>query len=421
MNTKKQASTLPALPGVYLFKNSDNQIIYVGKAKSLIKRVASYFRNQKDWKVAALIEEHATIEHIVTKSETEALLLEAQLIRDNKPKYNVLLKTGNPFVYIVLTSEPLPKLQIVRTKKIKGRYFGPFLRKHDTRQAYAYLIRAFSLQLCNKNIEHGCLDYHLKKCAGSCKKEFDVKAYKERLSMAIAILEGDYNNLLANLEKQVKYHSEKLEFEKARHAYEAIVHFDSFVATLKTGFSETKYDPEVIRAMSAKQPKQYATNQAAQELQKLLQLPVKPLTIDCFDISHFQSRALVGACVRFINGVPAKNKFRRFKIKTLQLQNDYAALQEIVKRRYFLEKDKPDLIVIDGGKGQLQAVLSVIKNTPCVALAKREETVFTEHNKEGVKLNLHTDAGKLLIALRDYTHHFAVRYHQQLRSKQSIR
>ncbi len=421
ISKNRHAFDLPHLPGVYIFKNQANAIIYVGKAKSLAKRVASYFHDKDhDWKVTALIEEYRTVEHIVTKNETEALLLEAQLIRDNKPKYNVLLKSGNPFLYIVLTSRELPELQLVRVKKTKGRYFGPFLRKYDARRAFNYLIKAFSLYLCNKSIDQGCLEYHLKKCAGSCKKDFDKEAYLVRLKLAIKALEGNYDNLLIDLKDQVSYYAQQHEFEKAQHIYQAITHFDTLVDTLKTGFSEAKYDPEVVYAMAQERPKQYATSNAAEDLQRTLNLPHAPQIIDCFDISHFQSRALVGACVRFINGIPAKNKFRRFKIKTLLEQNDYAALQEIVGRRYRTKEDLPDLVVIDGGKGQLSAVTERIGFLTCIALAKKEEMVFTPSLKEGVKLNVHTDAGKLLIALRDYTHHFAVRYHQKLRSKNSI-
>ena len=169
--------------------------------------------------------------------------------------------------------------------------------------------------------------------------------------------------------------------------------------------------------MSKEQPKQYATQEAAQELQKTLNLAKEPQIIDCFDISHFQSQAIVGSCVRFIDGVPAKSKFRKFKIKSLIQQNDYAALQEIVKRRY-KAGDLPDFIVIDGGKGQLNAVYGLLPDTPCISLAKREETVFVPHKSEGILLSLHTAMGKLLIALRDYTHHFAVRYHQHLKRRQ---
>ncbi len=412
----KKPDNIPALPGVYLFKNSQNAIIYIGKAKSLAQRVSSYFHaSDKDWKITALLSEYATIEYIVTHSETEARLLEAQLIRDNNPKYNVLLKHGNPFIYILVTSEELPQLKLVRVQKEKGRYLGPFLQKNSIRKAYNYLIRAFSLELCTKKITEGCLDYHLQKCAGSCRPDFDCKAYLERLKNAIKVLDGSYETLFKDLHSVVTFHTTQLAFEKARHVYECIIHFDALVRELKANFTHNKYDHDVIRAMSQSALKQHVPSEAAaHELQKILNLSYMPIVIDCFDISHFQSQALVGSCVRFINGIPAYNKFRKFKIKSLTQQNDYAALYEIVKRRY-ARGDLPDLVVIDGGKGQLNAVRDLLPTTPCLSIAKREETIFSYCLPKEVKLDVHTPMGKLLIALRDYTHHFAIRYHQHLR------
>jgi excinuclease ABC subunit C len=159
------------------------------------------------------------------------------------------------------------------------------------------------------------------------------------------------------------------------------------------------------------------SGQVGKELQELLKLSKMPSTIDCFDISHFQSNYLVGSCVRFTNGKPDKNKFRRFGIKTLTQQNDYAALQEIVARRYRDGKDLPDLVVIDGGKGQLSAVAFLIPpTTDVISLAKREETVFSKEFPEGIKISVATGAGRLLIALRDYAHHFAISFHRKKRS-----
>lgn len=418
MKRNEVSLTLPALPGVYIFKNEQNEIIYVGKAKELKKRVGSYFAlKNKDWKVTALLDEHKTIEHIVTQNETEALLLEAQLIRDNKPKFNVLLKSGQPFVYLLISSKNIPQLKLVRNQKEKGKYFGPFLQKSDARHVYYYLIRTFKLALCNKKISHGCLDYHLEKCAGMCRDDFDQAAYLIRLELASKALEGKYEQLYKSLHEQLDIYKNTLEFEKAQHLYSVIKNFHPLINTLKTKFTEKKYDPEIIQAMSKEKPKQYASAETTLQLKELFALQKTPRTIDCFDISHFQSRYIVGSCVRFIDGIPDKNNFRRFKIRSLSQQNDYAALQEIVSRRYRNDQNLPDLVVIDGGKGQLNAVKHIITQTDCIALAKREETIFSDKISEGVKLDLHTNVGKLLIALRDYTHHFAVRYHQILRNK----
>lgn len=410
---------LPDLPGVYFFKDADNAIIYVGKAKSLKKRVSTHFhRQQTDWKVRELIREHTTVEYIVTKNETEALLLEAQLIREHQPKYNVLLKSGNPFLYIHFTqAKPYPTLELVRIKKGRGTFFGPFLHKNQARGVYAYLINTFKLFLCGKKIPHGCLDYHIGRCAGSCKPDFDSAGYLTRLELAQQALEGNHKLFLETLKTNIAEYSKSLEFEKAQHLSTYLKQFDVIFATLKTKFSETKYAHEVtIVQMPHKRPIE-DMHCGLEELQALLKLPTLPRTIDCFDISHFQSHALVGSCVRFTDGVPEKNKFRRFQIRSLTQQNDYAALQEIVTRRYKDPAELPDVIVIDGGKGQLNAVKGLF-DVPFVSLAKREERLFTDLHPEGVILDPHTPLGQLLIALRDYAHHFAITYQRAKYRKQ---
>jgi len=409
--------TLPKAPGVYLFKNAANEVIYIGKAKCIHTRVSSYFRNQHtDWKIQNLINEHADIDYILTSTETEALLLEAQLIGEHKPKYNVLLTSGQPFLYILFTHDTPTTIKIVRNKKEKGTYFGPFLEKNPTRRAYEYLVRTFKLFLCNKKLEHGCLDYHLDKCAGSCKLDFDVDQYTFRAQLAMDALKNTPKEFLKKIKTRVQEHNQKLEFEKSKNLHEYLQNMDIIFHTLKIKFSETKFKNEAFAATTPVQPFQNKYDDIAVELQHLLNLDKMPLRIDCFDISHFQSSYLVGSCVRFALGKPDKNNFRHFNIKTITQQNDCAALQEIVTRRYRDPIDLPDLIVIDGGKGQLNAVLQIMPHdVEIISLAKREETVFSKKIPEGVKLNIQTGAGQLLIALRDYAHHFAISHHRQKR------
>ena len=413
---KTDYKKLPGLPGVYLFKDPAGTVIYVGKAKSLKARVSSYFHNDTDWKVQALLQEADTIEHIITFTEHEALLLEAQLVQEYLPKFNVLLKTGQPFVYLCITETSIPELTIVRSKTKKGTYFGPFIHKQQARAVHTFLINTFKLFCCNKKIENGCLDYHLGRCAGTCMKSFDPSEYLFRMSLVKDVLKEDHKEFLKKLATKIKEYSAAFEFEKARtlHGYREAV--ESIFGTLKAKYSEEKYASAVALATtSIKEIDNYP--QAAQELKDLLGLPGLPETIDCFDISHFQSQALVGSCIRFTHGKPDKNNFRRFKIKTLTEQNDYAALHEIVSRRYKDPKDLPDLVVIDGGKGQRSAVLPLLPHTPCVSLAKREEILFSDAHPEGTPLTAHTPMGKLLISLRDYTHHFAITFHRLTRSK----
>jgi excinuclease ABC subunit C len=413
---------LPTSSGVYLFKDQANNVIYIGKATSLRTRVRSYFKpNTRDWKIDILRSEIADISTIVTKNETEASLLEAQLIKEHQPKFNILLKDGQPFVYLLFTEsdkpEVPPKLEIVRNKQEKGTYFGPFLHKTDARRVYAYLLKTFRLKWCNKKIPGGCLDYHLELCPGVCTRRFDNKEYQFRINLAKDALQGNHKEFLRSLKDRIGLYNKNLEFEKSRNLQDYIENFESIFATLRTHYSEKKYAHEAFIATAPVPYKPAEKPGLAQQLQELLQLPKPVVTIDCFDISHFQSNAIVGSCIRFTHGKPEKDKFRKFKVRTLTEQNDYAALQEIVRRRY-RHQDYPDLIVIDGGKGQLSAITDIITDVPCVSLAKREETLFGVQFPQGYKLDIKTDIGALFIALRDYAHHFAITYHRTLRSKE---
>ncbi len=416
-------SKIPKLPGIYIFKDIANNIIYIGKAKNLKHRVRSYFSKQHtDWKVDGLIKECSFIEHILTKNETEALLLEAQMIKEYKPKYNVLLKSGNPFLYILITKEQLPKIKLIRIKKEAGKYFGPFLQKNKVRSTFDYLIHTFKLELCKTEIENGCLDYHTGKCAGNCKKDFDKSAYLFRLELAQKALEDNHQEFADNIKIKIKEHNKVFEFEKSRNLTRYLENIEDIFDMIQTNFYPNKYNKDIAEALVNKAETLQITAESLVELQKVLNLNTTPKTIDCFDISHFQSSYIVGSCIRFTNGVPDKKSFRRFKIKTLIEQNDYAALQEILQRRYRNLSDLPDIVMIDGGKGQLNAAIEVLPNEQnIISLAKREEMLFSRANLTGIRLDLHIQYSKLLIALRDYAHSFAIRYHRLLRTKNSNR
>lgn len=403
---------LPNKPGVYLFKDAQNTIIYIGKATSLSCRVRSYFQNKgKDWKIDSLITEHQSIEYIVTGTETEASLLEAHLIKMYQPKYNVLLKSGQPFLYIMFTDGSLPTIELVRNKKKKGTYFGPFLQKNPARAAFNYLVATFKLKLCNTKIDHGCLDYHIGTCAGNCRPDFDIEDYKIRLNLAMNTLKQDQESFRITTLEHIKQYSAQQAYEKAKTLHEYLINLDAIFYTLKLRFSPQKYAAQLSAATIPGAIAQ-GTDLAGQ-VQQFLGLANPVATIDCFDISHFQSNCLVGSCIRFSYGIPDPHNFRRFKIKTLLEQNDCAALAEIVSRRYRDPDDLPDVILIDGGKGQLHAIENIINNTPCISLAKKEELLFCSRYPEGVHLDIQSSAGKLMIALRDYAHHFAIEYHRK--------
>jgi excinuclease ABC subunit C len=428
--TKKHTKTIPKAAGVYYFKDTNGTVLYVGKAKSLAHRVNSYFQKGADWKIRMLIEEYADIDYILTKNETEALLLEAQMVGEHKPKYNVLLKEGQPFLYILFTTnDPLPTIQVVRNKGKKGTYFGPFLHKKQARGVAQYLVETFRLKLCNKKIANGCLDYHIGRCAGSCLVTFDSGDYLFRIGLAMDILKKDHKGSLKKLKEKILEYNKKFAFEQSKRLHDYLANLDTIFETIATRFHEKKYEKDIFVATTPTHivPKDEALQQLSEFLELnsplVLRSPVRDVskdtirTIDCFDISHFQSSYLVGSCVRFSNGVPDKHNFRRFKIKSLTEQNDYAALQEIITRRYRNPEEIPDLILIDGGKGQLSAAQAVLPNALIISIAKREETIFATTLPQGKKLDIHSKVGQLLIAIRDYAHHFAISYHKVRRRK----
>jgi excinuclease ABC subunit C len=524
MNTKTkqqliyQIKKLPTSPGVYLFKDSTGEIIYIGKAKNLRSRVTSYInKKQTDFKTNAIVAKSISLEYITTKTELEALLLEAKLILSYQPKHNVLFKDGQPFLYIVATKsygKKLPELLLTKTKKQPGTYFGPFIERGPARKAYAFLLKTFKLRLCGKKINNGCLHYHLGNCSGSCKSNFDTIGYLERLELAKKSLKKKHTEFLEFLNEKLIESNKNLEFEKSKelHGYheafkkvfatldlrstfindlstkeiwiitpdkkalflfyeqdrvlkkKRVFYFtfeelepDSLnyllgyyrtsppAQTILINFSIFKENIKLVEDFLNKWHNQkipinlskpseghfanlvrMATIHAKQDLikkssvvsslKKMLKLTSPPYTIDCFDISHIQGAFLVGSCIRFKAGKPEKSKFRKFKIKTVNQNNDYACLREIVGRRYHKKNDLPDLILIDGGKGQLNAVQDLFPKIEFVSLAKRKETIYSRSFPSGKNLDQKTYAAQMLIAIRNYAHHFAISYHRKLRA-----
>ena len=412
---------IPTLPGVYLFKDAHGKVVYIGKAKSLRHRIHSYFQKSNiDWKVEAIRTVYADLDYILTKNETEAMLLEAELIQRYQPAFNSMFKTGQPFVYIMFPtySKGLPNILIVRNKKRKGTYFGPFLHKRQARNVHHFLRHTFQLNACNKKIENGCLDYHIGNCPGTCKSDFDKSEYLFRLELAKDVLKRKDKAFIKKIKDKITQYNSHMLFEKSKRLNEYLENVELIFESIRTKYTPEKFATDIFVATT---PPMYVADvhkTVGAQLSAFLGTATSISTIDCFDISHFQSHSIVGSCVRFTDGKPDKNMFRRFKIKTLEQQNDYAALQEIVGRRY--KKDAlPDLIVIDGGKGQLNAVQSIMPHGRIVSLAKKEERLFSSTFNEGIKLDIKSDTGKLLIALRDYAHHFAITYHR-LRQRKNI-
>ncbi|MBI2344793.1 GIY-YIG nuclease family protein [Candidatus Dependentiae bacterium] len=399
---------LPKNPGVYIFRNKQEQIIYIGKAKSIAKRIASYFNNPDEFKVEMILQEAITLETIPVSSELEALHLEAELVKKYKPKYNILLKEGNPFIYLFFSQGQLPVLTIVRTKEKKGTYVGPFLSKKAAHSVFNFLIETFKLKLCKKKIPHGCLQYHIGICAGYCSTKFDFEFYKLRLELAkfLATKEPEKASLI--IDEEIKKSSQELKFERAKKLLEYKKNFEIFSQTVQ----------KLAIMPSRKQKQDDSKNlDILIAIQKRLGLKHVPYVIDCFDISHLQSQAIVGSCIRYVDGNPEPNSFRRFQIKSLIQQNDYAALQEIVQRRYKGNKNYPNLIIVDGGKGQINAIKPYVGTAELVGLAKKEETIISSNLLNFIKLDHHRTEDLLLLQIRDKTHNFAIAYHRKKRSK----
>lgn len=396
----------PNSSGVYFFKDANNSVIYIGKAKNLKNRVSSYFTSA-DFKVIELLKTAHDIEYVTTNNEIEALFLEAQLIKQHQPPFNRLLKAGNPYIYIYFSQEKLPTISIVRMQRKKGEYFGPFLTKRDAQIVVEYLKKSLQLNICNKKIETGCLQFHINICAGSCKQDFDHAAYLFRLNIARQILDNQYQDAIKLLDDEIIKSNVDLNFERSAHLVTYQHHLQAIMQVLAT-LETTKFTnlANFVTHFTQANHKKLLTDNSninlLSELKKRLNLKKIPYKIDCFDISHMQSQSMVGSCVRFLNGKPDKKNFRHFTIKSLTEQNDYAALAEIVVRRYKKPENLPDLVIIDGGKGQLNATQHLVGSTEIISIAKGEnrkvgaETIFLGRQEKTIEVDIHQAADRLL-------------------------
>ncbi len=407
---------IPQLPGVYIFKDISNTILYIGKAKNLHKRVSSYRTDRQiDWKLDSLLKQSQSLEWIIANSEKDALLLEADLISEQKPLFNKLLTTDNPFNYIVFREKNnLPIVEITRYHSEKNELIiGPFLIKKEAIDLYEYIMSFFNLFICNKKIKNGCLNYHIGKCAGSCKDDFDSISYKKRYSLAKMALknEDSFFKLLNTDIKKAKKNFNFVELEK--------------LITYKLNASKLFYELDKKEEMVDMVDsillnialEESILEKALIQLKEILQLNKIPKIIDCVDISHFQGHAVTGACVRFINGKYSIQFSKSYKLSSDE-NNDYKNLITLVHNHYKIINDEyPDILLIDGGKGQLGSVLTLKLPITLIALAKKMETLFTQYHPEGLVLTFEEPYGKLLIALRNSTHNAAIRLHRKIFNK----
>ncbi len=542
---KQTLKLLPELPGCYIYYNKDNEIIYVGKAKILKRRVKSYFNKKHDSvKVQVLVSQIDRLEYIITNTEVEALILESHLIKKHKPRYNILLKDDKKYPYFLVTDEDFPRISVVRKKNMnpeKGRYYGPYT---DVRAMYStldFLKKIFPLKQCKtpKFKDRPCLYYQIGRCMAPCQNLVTSEEYKNIVHQAELFLAGKQTELMKQLMEQIQKYSDTLQFEKAARLRDSYLDLKKTLEKQKVVYENTKLNEDIISLMAddgifaivilmiregrlidkkdfvyeveeddrteffatffkeyystlslefpdkvisneleavgekalyeewleilaGKKVKiSYGKSTQGKELQALadknakvvldnakiskmskirddfneigsylaekLRLTNFPHRIECYDISHIQGTNTVASMVTFINGLSKKSEYKKFKIKTTEGKpDDFLSMKEVLTRRlsHLGEKnwDKPDLIIIDGGKGQLSSVMEIIKELgvegiDVVSLAKRNEEVFLPEQSEPVILPRNSSALFLFQRIRDEAHRFAITYHRNLRSK----
>jgi excinuclease ABC subunit C len=409
MDIKKKIAGLPDSPGVYIMKDAAGKIIYIGKAISLKKRVQSYFRpsRTRDFKRDLLVTQIKDVEYKTVPSEEEALLLEASLIKFHQPKFNVELRDGKSYPLLKISDEDFPCISICRPKKKTGAtFFGPYTSAGLLRDALNIIRKVFPFRTCRNLPKKSCLDFHLRLCPGPCVGKISKKDYRKIIDNITLLLEGRQEELYDNLKKAMQQKAAEKNFEEA--------------ATLRDQLQS------LASLYSASPVKNYL--QEAQQLKEALRLTITPERIEALDISHLSAQEAVGSLVSFYKGKPDKNNYRRFRIKEVKGNNDYQMLAEVARRRYSRLKREgaslPDLLVVDGGKGQVSAVKRELDklriDLATLGLAKEKEEIFLPQKKNPIMLRADSPALQLLQRLRDEAHRFAQSYHHILRRKRVL-
>lgn len=541
MTVREKIALFPHSPGVYRYYNSEGIVIYVGKAKDLHKRVAQYFvsPDRLNAKTRILVSKIADAQYSVVDSEADALLLENNLIKQYKPKYNILLKDSKTYPWICVTSDEFPKIYLTR-RIVKGnRYFGPYSSVIHARNLLEFISENYKIRSCNNKITSDgvlrgkfrpCLDFHISRCAGCCIGKISVKEYNAEIEEIVSLLKGGASEVIQHYRHLMTQAADNFEFEQAQvykqkvdslqqHYSKSVVTSASdtnvdvfslvtdanesygnfmrvrggaiiqslnlgfkmnieeepeavlseFIAEIESKFGKisgevivpflpdvemdgvsfkipVKGDKLAILTLSTKNAKEFQFNSIRQkehtdpdqyksmvmeELRKALGMDVLPRHIECFDNSNIQGTNPVASCVVFRDGVPSKKDYRKFKIKTVIGANDYASMKEVVNRRYsrMLREDPddlPQLIVIDGGKGQLDfafqalAELGLTEKLTVVGLAKRLEEVIRVGDPYPLFIDRNSSALKVLQQIRDEAHRFGITFHRSLRSKSQI-
>jgi excinuclease ABC subunit C len=420
----------PQVPGVYLMKDASGVVIYVGKAKNLRSRAGSYFLTAaaQELRTAEWIHEIADIDYMVCASEVDALLTENRLIKDIQPRHNKDLKDDKTFPYLMITThEDFPRVEVTRTPKDKGaKLYGPFASAGQLRGALQVMQRVFKFRTCSLDIEEGdprwqwfrpCLLASIEQCTAPCNQRISKVEYRRDIKRLQTFLEGGSVRLLQQLRDEMMEASKALDFEKAARLRDEIQMLENLD---RRGEIDTHAQPEVFYI----DPKK-----GMRALRRVLGMDREPRVIEGVDIAHLGGTDTVASVVQFLDGLPFKPGYRRYKIQGVEGIDDFRSIHEVISRRFRRLVDEqesfPDLLMIDGGKGQLNAALAAFRDCDLqpptlISLAKKEEEIFRPGEKDSIRLGRESFALRLLQYIRDEAHRFAQHYHHILRHKSSF-
>ncbi|MBD3425712.1 MAG: excinuclease ABC subunit UvrC [Candidatus Omnitrophica bacterium] len=411
LQTKIQ--NLPDSPGVYMFLDSKGEIIYVGKARRLKRRVSQYFQagRARDARLELLVSEVRDVKFIRASSEAEALIYEAGLIKDHSPKFNIELKDDKSYPYLKLTvNEEYPRLFLTRRRLNDGAiYYGPYVDVKLLKEALSFMKKVFPLRTCRRFHKTICLEYHMEQCAGPCEGKISREEYWDMVEQLKQFLEGRKDDLIRALQERMKGFADKHQYERALQVKKRI---------------------EALTAIQQMHDRsQHPVYGELDELQNALGLRDLPVTIECFDISNTSGKQAVGSMVRFVAGTPRKSDYRKYRIRTVGEIDDYSMIREVVRRRYSrLLKEKrslPDLVLIDGGKGHLSVARDELTRlglgaVEVASIAKEHNHLYSPARKHPIRLSPGSRLLLLIQRIRDEAHRFAITYHRKLRGKEKF-
>jgi excinuclease ABC subunit C len=424
---REKVKQFPTTPGVYLMKDMQGRVLYVGKAKNLRNRAGHYFTQAAvdDTRTCDLVKLIADIDFIATDSDVDALLMEARLVKDIQPRFNLDLKDDKSFPYLqIRMREDFPRVEFTRAPRRRGvKLYGPFTSAKSLRFAINVLQRVFKFRTCSLDIKEDdprwrwfrpCILHSIHQCTAPCNFRVTKEEYRKQIRRLRMVLAGKKAKLIAEMQKEMEGASAALQYEKAARLRDEI---DALQNLGRRGDVDKDVQPQVFFI----EPKKGLIG-----LRKALGLPQTPRTIEGIDIAHLGGNETVASLVTFIDGLPFKPSYRRYRIRSVEGVDDYAAIREVVTRRFRRkphdEEVFPDILLIDGGKGQLNAAqeaFRILGREPpaLISLAKQEEEVFRPGDKESLRLGRHAAALRLLQYVRDEAHRFAQHYHHILRRK----